>query len=133
MSIQIVGDPGAYCTMCRQFTYKLRWLPEKHHVAGTQIEIRSHKLRAFIGRRYAAFRIEKADITFRCKSRPTVSELRLNWDRILFRSTLMYGARKGEHVDFEIDVPLGTALNQLTSIYAHFNETAASYTRAPCS
>lgn len=102
MSLTIVEDPKAYCTMCRHFTYVIVWRPEHHYVAGTQFEVRSHCLRAFISWRYMQLTSSSADITFRWKSRPSISDRRLNRDRILFRARLPYGARKGQPIEFRI-------------------------------
>lgn len=119
MSLEIVEDPNAHCTMCKQFTYRIVWRPEKHCVAGTQFEIRSHCLRAFLSWRYARFLVKSADITMRWKFQPTVSELRLNWDRVLFRARLPYGARKGEPVAMEMTVipPIWAGIDNILSVW----------------
>ncbi|MBT4499093.1 MAG: hypothetical protein HOC74_15295, partial [Gemmatimonadetes bacterium] len=83
MSLEILNEPNAHCAFLKQFTYRFAWRPEKHYVAGTQIEVRSHCLRAFISWRYAAFRMEAGDIAFRWKIRPTVSDYRQNMGRVL--------------------------------------------------
>ena len=62
--------------------------PEKHYVAGSQVELRSHCLRAFLSWRYARFFIAGGDITSRWKFRPSASELRQNPERVLFRAGL---------------------------------------------
>jgi len=119
MSLEIVEDPKAYCTMCRQFTYRIVWRPEKHYVAGTHFEIRSHCLRAFLSWRYAKFLVKSADITMRWKFQPSVSELRLNWDRVLFRARLPYGVRQGEPVEIEMTLipPIWAGIDNTLSVW----------------
>ena len=104
MSLEILHDPEAHCTLVKHFTYRLAWRPEQHYVAGTQIEVRSHCLRAFISWRYVSFRMTAGDITFRWKLRPTASDYRLNMSFVLFRARLPYGVRKGERVEIEVTV-----------------------------
>jgi hypothetical protein len=41
MSLTIVRDPQARCTLTQHYTYELEWRPAQHYVAGTQIELRS--------------------------------------------------------------------------------------------
>jgi hypothetical protein len=83
------------------------------------VEVRSHCLRAWISWRYAAFHIDKGDITFRWKLMPSASEYRLNWDRVLFRATLPYGVRKGEPVRISMTVvpPVWAGINNRLSIW----------------
>jgi hypothetical protein len=102
MGLRISEDPGAYCTRERQFTYRLEWRPERHLPAGSQMELRTERLRAFVHWRFTGFRMAAGDITFRWKAQPSVSEYRANPERILMRARLPYGARKGEAVEIEI-------------------------------
>jgi len=93
MSLKIINDPGAHCTFNRQFKYELEWTPEKHYVPGTRVELRSRCLRAFFSWRYIETDMERADITYRWKAYPSVSNLPLNRERVVFRAKLPYGAR----------------------------------------
>ena len=119
MSLEIVENPNAYCTMSRQFTYRIVWRPEKHYVAGTQIEVRSHCLRAFVSWRYAKFLVREADVTFRWKVLPSASELGQNMERVLFRARLPYGARQGKPIAFEMTVipPIWAGIDNILSIW----------------
>ncbi|MBI3986286.1 MAG: CehA/McbA family metallohydrolase [Lentisphaerae bacterium] len=119
MSLDILRDPKAHCTLCREFTYRLAWRPEKHYVAGTQLEIRSHCLRAFHSWRFTGFRMKGGDITFRWKVRPTVSERWHNPERVLLRARLPYGARQGEAVELELTVipPVWAGVNNSLSVW----------------
>jgi len=119
MSLEILNEPNAHCTFLKQFTYRFAWRPEKHYVAGTQIEVRSHCLRAFISWRYAAFRMEAGDIAFRWKIRPTVSDYRQNMGRVLFRARLPYGAPKDQPVEFEMTVipPIWAGIDNRLSVW----------------
>lgn len=119
MSLQITDDPQAYCTLCRQFTYRILWRAEKHYVAGAQFELRSHCHRAFFGWSYAKFRMTPGDITFRWKFKPSVSELSQNRERILFRARLPYGIRKGEPAEIEMTVipPIWAGIDNTLSVW----------------
>ena len=119
MSLKIVEDPNAYCTMCRQFSYSIVWYPEQHYIAGTQFEVRSHCLRAFVSWRYTKFIACAADITYRWKAYPSVSDLRRNGDRILIRARLPYGARKGEPINLRATVipPIWAGIHNVLSIW----------------
>jgi len=105
--------------MCRQFTYRIVWRPEKHYVAGTQFEIRSHRLRAFLAWRYAKYIVKQGDITFRWKFHPSVSEMWQNGNRILLRANLPYGVRKGEAVEMEMTVvpPIWAEIDNILSVW----------------
>jgi hypothetical protein len=102
MSLTVKHDPGAYCTRMREFTYRLEWLPEKHYPAGSQIELRTERLRAFVHWRFTRFSMKAGNITFRWKSQPSVSEYRTNPGRVLLRASLPYGARKARGIEIEI-------------------------------
>ena len=119
MSLQVAHDPMAYCTMCRQFTYPLVWRPERHYVPGTQIEVRSHCLRAFLSWHYAKMTIEAGDITFRWKVAPTPSEMWHNRERVILRARLQYGARRGQPVLITMTVipPTWAGIDNLLSLW----------------
>ncbi|MBL4702861.1 MAG: hypothetical protein JKX85_16575, partial [Phycisphaeraceae bacterium] len=119
MGLQIIDDPNAHCTMSKQFTYRIVWRPEKHYVAGTQFEVRSHCMRAFLTWRYTNFVMKAGDITFRQKVKPTVHEVFQNKERALFGARLSYGVRKGEPVEFEITAiaPIWAGLDNIISIW----------------
>jgi hypothetical protein len=86
----------------REFTYRLEWRPERHYVAGSQVELRTERLRAFVHWRFTGFRMAAGDITFRWKVQPSVSEYTRNPERVLLRARLPYGVRKGEPVAIEL-------------------------------
>ena len=119
MSLTIVEDPQAHCTMCKQFTYRIAWRPERDYVAGTRIEVRSHCLRAFLCWRYAAFRVQAGDITFRWKLDPDVSELPQNPDRVLFRARLADGVRRTDPIVLEMTLipPVWAGVDNVLSIW----------------
>lgn len=119
MSLTIIDDPKAYCSMTRQFTYRLEWRPESHLDAGTIFEVRSDRLRAFLSWRCCRFLVDKADVTFRWKQRPRVSDRLENWGRVLFRACLPYRVRKGEPIEFEITMvpPIWGGIDNPLSIW----------------
>jgi len=119
MSLEIVKNPQAHCTLCKQFSYRFVWYPNKHYVAGTQFEIRSHSLRAFLSWRYSRFEITSGDITFRWMFNPTTTEMWHNSNRVLFRARLPYGARKGESIDFDMTVipPTMAGVDNILSVW----------------
>ena len=119
MSLSLPNDPRAHATLCREFTYRLVWRPERHYVAGTQVELRSHCLRAFSNWRYTGFRVSAGDLSFRWKSRPSVSDLRTNPQRVLCRARLPYGAALGEPVEFALTVvpPIWAGVNNVISVW----------------
>ena len=98
MSLKIRNDVQAHCTLMRQFSYELEWLPEKDYVPGTQIELYEDDPRSFISWRYVRAEMEKADISFRRRANPDFHSLVLDMKdrRFIFRARLPYGARKGE-------------------------------------
>jgi hypothetical protein len=99
MSLTLKIDPQAHCTLVRQFAYTLEWRPEADVVAGSQVELRAHCLRAFLSWRYCRMPLESGDITFRWRSAPTIHEIWRNRERTILRATLPYGARRGERVE----------------------------------
>ena len=119
MSLHIIDDPEAYASMSRQFTYKLLWRPEKHYVTGTDVELRSHCLRAFLSWRYAGFEMDAGDITFRWKMNPSPSQLRQNLNRVLFRTRLIHGVPAGEPTEFTVTVipPVLTGVDNILSVW----------------
>jgi hypothetical protein len=105
MSLRIANQVQAHCTLFRQFDYRLIWRAENHYVPGTQIELRSRRLRSFISWRYARMSIEGADVTFRWKFRPLISDLFNNRaNRTIIRATLPYGVRRGQEVGIDLTV-----------------------------
>ena len=96
MSLRIAKDPQAHCTLSRHFAYELEWLPETHYVAGTQVELRSGCLRSFHSWHYMKMAMENADVTWRWKVHPSVSERRQNPERVIFRARLPYGVQPGQ-------------------------------------
>lgn len=119
MSLEIANSVQARCTMMREFSYRLLWRPEKHYDAGTQVELRSHCLRAFHSWRLKRVEIEGADIAFRWKSNPSVSDVFANPERVLVRATLPEGARQGSPVEVRLTVvpPLWAGVNQVLSVW----------------
>ena len=47
MSLEIVNGVHARCTMLREYQYVLHWRPQPQYAPGTEVELRSHSLRAF--------------------------------------------------------------------------------------
>ena len=119
MALQQIGMVQARCTDNRQYSYVLEWNPEHHYVPGTQIELRSHCLRAFLSWRYVETAIDQGDITFRWKPFPTVSELRGNWDRTLFRARLPYGIRRAQPVTIKLTAvpPIWAGIDNVLSLW----------------
>ncbi|OPZ87309.1 MAG: hypothetical protein BWY76_00530 [bacterium ADurb.Bin429] len=100
MGLTMIQNPGAHATLIRQFAYTLEWRPETDVVAGSQVELRDHCLRAFLSWRYCRMTMVKGDITYRWKVAPTIHEIWRNPERIILRAALPYGARRGEPVEF---------------------------------
>jgi hypothetical protein len=119
MTIRQTNTVQARCTANRQYRYVLEWLPERHYVSGAQIELRSHCLRAFLSWKYIEMSMDRTDITFRWKAYPTVSELRENWDRVLFRARLPYGVRRGEPVTIRLTAvpPIWAGIDNVLSLW----------------
>lgn len=120
MALNIRQDPQAHCTFLRQFTYELEWLPERHYVPGTQVELRSGCLRSFHDWRHIRIEIEKADITFRWKVNPSVSDMWTNRERVIVRARLPYGVRRGE--------PVRIHITAVPSLWAGINEKLSVWT-----
>ena len=119
MSLKIIENTNAYCTMCKQFTYRIAWRPEQCYDPGTQIEVRSHCLRGFLSWRYTKILMHGADITYRWKSQPSASDVQQNPERVLFRARLPYGARKGEPLELQATVipPIWAGISNVLSIW----------------
>ncbi|MDD5704385.1 MAG: hypothetical protein PHR35_00555 [Kiritimatiellae bacterium] len=119
MSLEISKDPNARATMCRHFPYELVWRPERRYVAGAQIELRSHKLRAFLEWKYVGMEIEGADITFRWRTWQTPGELRLNPNRVLCRAKLHYGIPQGRPLRIRLTAipPMWSGVDNVISIW----------------
>lgn len=98
MSLEILKDPGAHCSMIRQFEWHIVWRPEQYIYPGMQMELRVHKLRSFHTWTFVRSEIDKGDISFRCRIKPSVSERRLNPNRVVFRARFQYGLEPGEPV-----------------------------------
>lgn len=119
MSLEIVSDVRARCTMVREFEYVLVWRPERHCVAGTLVELRSHSLRAFHSWQLRRAEADVGDIVYRWKSRPTVSDMWTNRERVLVRLKLPYGARQGQPISFRLSSlpPIWAGVNQRLSVW----------------
>lgn len=119
MALRIANDVRARCTLFRQYIYEIEWLPEKHYVAGTQIELRSHCLRSFHSWRYVRMEVEQADITFRWKTVATPSEQRKNPERVIFRARLQYGIRRGQACKIWLTAipPIWAGLSEILSMW----------------
>ena len=98
MALKLADDSGAHCTYFQQFDYELTWIPECTYVAGTEVELRSGCLRSFHYWKYVRMEMDRADVLFRWKAFPTVSERGSNPERILLRARLPYGAQAGEAI-----------------------------------
>ena len=122
MALKIRNDVQAHCTLMRQFTYELEWLPEKHYIAGTQIELRGGCYRSFSDWRYVRMEMEKADISFRWRIDPGMYEINLmaRGRRLIFRAKLPYGVRKGE--------PCKIHLTAIPTVFAGINERLSLWT-----
>lgn len=119
MSLSIANAVQARCTMLREFTYPVVWRPERHYVAGTQVELRSHCLRAFHSWQLRRAEADGADLVFRWKSHPTVSDLWTNSERVLVRAKLPYGVRQGQAVTFRLTFrpPLWAGVHQQLAVW----------------
>ncbi|MFZ2657779.1 MAG: DUF3604 domain-containing protein [Victivallales bacterium] len=123
MSLEIANKVQAHCTLFRQFDYRLVWKAEEHYVPGTQIELRCHRLRSFISWRYAKMSIDGADVTFRWKLRPSISEMFNNvFSRskyMIIRATLPYGVRQGQEVAISLTmIPhVWAGINEILSVW----------------
>ncbi|MCE5258458.1 MAG: hypothetical protein LLG44_05270 [Chloroflexi bacterium] len=120
MSLEIIRDARAYCSQVRQFTYELAWRPERHLVAGTQFELRSHCLRAFHSWRFVWMEVDGADVTFRWKIDPSPAEMWANRAHVLLRAKLPYGARRGQ--------PIILRLRAIPPIWAGVDTTLSVWT-----
>jgi hypothetical protein len=105
--------------MVREFEYALVWLPERHCVAGTLVELRSHCLRAFLSWQLRRVEVDVGDVVFRWKSRPTVSDMWTNRERVLVRLKLPYGARRGQPICFRVSFlpPIWAGIDQRLSVW----------------
>jgi hypothetical protein len=119
MSLEIVDEIQARCTMVREFEYTLEWRPERHCVAGSLVELRSHCMRAFHSWKLRRAEVDVGDIVFRWKSRPSVSDMWTNGDRVLVRLKLPYGARQGQPIRFRVSFlpPIWAGVNQQLSVW----------------
>lgn len=119
MSLDINLDPHAFCTQLRQFDYALTWRPERHLVAGTQFELRSHCLRAFHSWKFTLLEADGADITFHWKLNPSPSEMWANRERVLLRGRLPYGLRSGQPVTLRLRAipPIWAGIDNTLSIW----------------
>jgi len=104
MTLEAAADPGAHCTLSRQFTYRLVWRPAKRYVPGVQIELHAQCLRAFLAWTCVSFRMADGDITFRWRTDAPPGERFANRAGVLCRAHLPYGARRGEPVEIELTV-----------------------------
>jgi hypothetical protein len=119
MSLEITREPQAYCSQIRQFEYELTWRPERHLVAGSQFELRSHCLRAFFSWRYVSLEADGADITTRWKIDPSPAEMWANRAHVLLRGRLPYGARRGQAVTLRLRVipPIWAGIDNTLSVW----------------
>lgn len=120
MSLEITNEVQAHCSRIREFTYQLVWRPERHYVAGTQIEVRDYRLRTFVTWRFTRVEMDGADIIWRWKTRPSLSERLNNPGRILFRARLQYGVRQGD--EFRI------RMSAVPGVWAGINERLSVWT-----
>lgn len=100
MSLTLTQNPEAHCSLLRQFSHELTWVPERDYVAASEVELRVERRRSFLCWRYVELQMPDGDVTFRWKVEPTTSELRTNPERILLRAKMQYGARRGEAYRF---------------------------------
>ncbi|MFW6133604.1 MAG: hypothetical protein ACOC8F_06875, partial [Planctomycetota bacterium] len=98
MSLEVAVDPRAHCSMVRQFTWELLWRPQQYVYPGMQMELRCHKLRAMHTWTFVRSEVDPGDVTFRSKVNPSVSERRLNRNRVILRVRFQYGLAPGEPV-----------------------------------
>lgn len=133
MSLKIIDDPKAYCTAARQFTYRIAWRPEKHLGAGMQFEIRSHCLRAFLAWRYVQFSLDAGEVTFRWKSRPSVSEVFRNRERVILRARLLQDVVKGDTVEFAMTVipPVWAGIDNILACHIQWRSACRSRSPSP--
>jgi Protein of unknown function (DUF3604) len=118
MSLEIINNPQAHCTMMKQFTWHIVWRPEKCYVAGSQIEVRSQGIRAFASWRFTKFKMKDGDISYRCRANLTADEL-FTGEYTLFRARLQYGVKQGEPIEFEITgiPPVWAGIDTILSIW----------------
>lgn len=102
MSLINIDHVQARCTMVREVPYRLVWRPEHPYGAGTQVELRSQCLRAFHSWQLRRAACTGAEIAFRWKSRPSVSDIWNNPGRVLLRATLPDGLRQGQPLEFRL-------------------------------
>jgi hypothetical protein len=121
MALSNAKNTVAHCTRSRQFSYELEWVPEQHYVPGTVFELRSHCIRTFSDWTWARLEMEKADLVYRWKINPSVSEMWTNPERVIFRAKLVYGVRQGEKVRLK--------LTAIPSAWAGVDETLSVWTR----
>lgn len=119
MSLEITREPRAYCSQIRQFSYELIWRPERHLVAGSQFELRSHCLRAFFSWRYVSLEVDGADVSFRWRINPSPAEMWANRAYVLLRARLPYGARRGQAVALRLRAipPIWAGVDNTLSIW----------------
>lgn len=119
MSLTLDNGVQARCTMAREYPYRLVWRPEKAYGPGTQVELRSHCLRAFHAWRLSRVALEGAELAYRWKSRPSVSDTFANRERVLVRATLPEGAGPDRPVGFRLTFipPIWAGVNQEISVW----------------
>jgi hypothetical protein len=113
MGLVIASDPGAHCTLSRHFRFDLEWKPEKDYPAGSKFEFRGDRGRSFNKWKYVRMNTECADVLFRWKLYPTVTERKQNRDLVLFRAVLPYGTKK--------DVPCRISLTVIPPVWSELD------------
>lgn len=103
LGLELVSEEKLRATITKQYKCILQWTAEKHYVPGTYIELRCGSLRSLVEWSFVKSEIEHADISFRWKVAPSISEIVGNRNtRILCRGKLAYGLRKGQSCRIEL-------------------------------
>jgi len=112
MSLQLANQVDTRCSMTRQYTYEIDWIPGNHYDAGTSIELRSCCRRAFHSWRYVRMEMENGDMVFHCNVAPSSSEMWANSDFVIMRTVLQYRAVKGERYRIRpVPFPVSIGMN----------------------
>jgi hypothetical protein len=81
-----------------QYEAELEWRAESHQIAGAEFELRTDRLRALVAWTFTQIDVDGADVVYRWKVGPSISDLTTNRQRTLVRARLPYGIRAGEGV-----------------------------------
>lgn len=102
MGLKVGNDTIARCSMVKEFYYEIIWKAERNYPSGTLIELRSDRSRSFQEWKFIKINMDGADIIWRCKINPSVSEYRKNPDRVILRANIKYGIKMGSELKIKM-------------------------------